>query len=122
MNNEEQHEVYNWITSWLKIDSKLIFSKYPDMESFGWHQCTERWIDGRNIVFEESLKKPNISGALGEFYIDQDDRQKAVASLLASYPTERLIQAFGDGIDIAVYKDGSIEITDDTNRPVVYEF
>ncbi|WP_394998610.1 hypothetical protein [Acinetobacter sp.] len=106
----------------MKIESNLVFSTYPDMESFGWHQCSKRWVDGRDVVFEESLKKPNISGALGEFYIDPDGRQKAVAMLLASYPIQSFEQAFGDGVDIAVYKDGSIEITDDTYRPLVYEF
>lgn len=119
---EAQHKAYIWTTGWLKIDCGLIFSTYPDMESYGWHQCTERWVDGRDITFEESLKKPDISGSLGELYIDRDGRQKAVAILLVSYPRQSLIEAFGDGIDVTIYKDKTIEITDDTYRPVAYEF
>lgn len=98
-----------------------LFAQFNGLESFGWHQCTDRWVDGRNVTFEESLSKPDISGALGEKYIDNDGRQKAVAEFLKKFDKYELLDVFGDGVDVCLYRDGSIEVTDDSYRPLVFE-
>ncbi len=111
----------NKVEEHLLEHAKNIFDLYPDMESFGWHQCTERWVDGRNVIFDESIARPDISGALGELYIERDQRQNVVSSILG-FMKDELREAFGDGVDITVYKDLTIEITDDTHRFVAFEF
>ena len=105
----------------LLIDkAKELFEQFPDMESFGWHQCNKRWVDGRDTVFEESIIKPDISGALGEYIKhDPDHRQLHVAYNLVTMK-KNLMEVFGDGVDVTVYKDLTIEVND-TNRTMAFE-
>lgn len=117
--NEEVKEL---VTQNLYAHSTHLFAQFPHFTSFGWHQCTERWVDGRYITFAESLQKPDISGALGEFIReDPEGLQKSVADILAAIGPDLLMAAYGDGVDVAIYNDHTIEITNDTNRSMVFE-
>lgn len=117
--------IKNEVLKILTEDSKLLFEKHPELTSFGWHQFITEQSRDRFIIFEDSLERPDISGALGEYiYASNSDTyelQSKVADHLREYGTALLETAFGDGIDIAVYKDGSIEITGDSELDNYFE-
>lgn len=116
------------VTRFLLEESKQLFKDHPNMTSFGWHQFINEYSRDRFIEFEESLQRPDISGALGEFIYATNSTyplQQKVAEFLAPLDKGLLRAAFGDGLDVTIYNDGSIELTPDTNydtyRPVVVE-
>lgn len=126
------HELKSYITGevtrFLLDESKQLFNEHPEMTSFGWHQFMNEWSRDRYIQFEESLERPDISGALGEHIFTRHityPLQQKVAEFLKPFDKNLLQSAFGNGVDITIYNDRTIEVIGDinydTDRPMVIE-
>lgn len=102
--------------------AETLFEIFPDMESFGWHQYLDKEQSYRGLNVVESIEKPDISGAQGEYIIkDPGGKQLAVSRALKSIGYKRLIAAFGDQVEVAIYKDLTIEVEHDHNRSMAVE-
>jgi hypothetical protein len=89
-----------------------LFKNNGKLTSFGWFQHTSIDAVNRYIKLENSLYRPDISGALGYMIypsIDTYPLQQEVAKFLKQFDPVLLHLAFGDQIEITVYNDNTIE-------------
>ena len=87
---------------------KILFEKYPDLETFSWHQYTPYWADGDTPTF----RGPD------EIFINNDSEEdlnenmiEAVYEFIKIFDDDDYLTLFGDGVEISVSKD-QIDILD----------
>lgn len=100
--------------------TKDFFKKYPDVESFGWHQYTMDFNDGDPcyfsayteyydlfIKFKDEEKELNT----GEHEVDKAylNVYDEASSLIGTIDEEDLESLFGDPTEVRVFRDGRIE-------------
>lgn len=117
-----KHEVQQKAQSLILEESKKIFDSHKELNSFGWYQEISSTKHGAYIYHEAGM--PNINGNLGKLltpYIDIWELQQKVAVFLKQFDPALLITTFGDKNEVAIYRDNTVEINNDNNRPTTYE-
>ncbi len=109
----------------LKSESAKLFDKYPEMQSYSWHQLTSSefndgdpnyfqvYADEYDIVIDKFGKKDDD----GDYEEDElpkwvDKAREDCSKLVREFETGDLELVYGDGFRIEVKRDGKIKVSD----------
>lgn len=97
----------------------IIFATLPALQSFGWFQFDTTQLNIEPAEYHSTVLQPNINGNDGrELHGTSVVTQIYIAEILQEIDPSLLLIAFGNNVEVCVYRDLSIEI----NNYAPYEF
>lgn len=105
--------------------SKLLFERFPELESFGWRQFTPYFNDGDTCYFRVRAYPESvyINGEGSEDWASEQIKAgknedevwnlpETVAGFVEGFDTDSMQEIFGDHVKVTVYRDADPEVTD----------